>query len=323
VERVAIAGALPGTIVTTLLVLVGHRLRGAAGAVTATVVFLVPGVLLMCALAAAYDRIHGTGVARAALDGLSPAVAGLFASIAVDLGRDALKSKRAWVVAVCAAVALALRFLTLLEVVIIAGVVGVIFTRPRETKDEDHAVWPAALALASLPPALTLLGVFARIGVATFGGGIAMVPAIEHEALAHGWLDARTFADAVTFGQVTPGPVGITATFVGWRVAGPLGALAATVGVFVPPAVIAFLVARSLRAFRESRALQGFLRGVAPAVVGLIAAAAIALGRASVHGAFDLAICAVAAAMRIALPRTSPLWPLALGAAAGLARLVL
>jgi chromate transport protein ChrA len=241
-------------------------------------------------------------------------------SIAVDLGRPALRSARAWIVAVCAAVALALRWLTLLEVVVIAGIVGVIFARPPREPEQDRSfAWPGFWALSATPPVLALFGVFARIGIATFGGGIAMIPAIEHEAIARGWLDPQTFADAVTFGQVTPGPVGVVATFVGWRVAGPLGAVAATLGVFAPPAVLALLVARSLRAFQESRGLQGFLRGVTPAVVGLVAAAALAVGRASVHDTFDLAICAVAA-LRIVRPRTSPLWPLALGAAAGLGR---
>jgi chromate transporter len=92
------------------------------------------------------------------------------------------------------------------------------------------------------------------------------------------------------------------------------------VGIFLPPALLALLAARSLRAFRESPALQGFLRGVTPAVVGVVAAAAIAVGRASVHDSFDVGISVAVAAVRIAWRRMSPLWPLAGGAAAGLAR---
>jgi chromate transporter len=322
-ELVGVAGALPGTIVTGLLVLVGQRLRGTAGALVASVVFLAPGVALMCAIAAFYDRIHGAALARAILDGLNPAVAGLFASVAVDLGKDTLKSKRAWAVAGFALLALVFRWLTLLEVVIVAGVIGVIVARPPRN---DRGAAGSFFFFSSLASgagasiALALFGVFARIGVATFGGGIAMVPAMEHEALSRGWLDAQTFADAVALGQITPGPLMVVATFVGWRVGGPLGALGATLGVFVPPAILTLVAARSLEAFKESRALQGFLRGVGPAVVGLVAAAAIAVGRASVHGPFDVAVLVAAAAVRVARPRTSPLWPLAAGAMIGVAR---
>jgi len=284
----------------------------------------LPGCALVAALAWQYDRLHATSWIRAALDGLNPAVAGLFATIGIELGKDTLRSRRAWAVAAFAVVVLALHLLTLLEVVVIAGLYGVLMDRtkpPASTPGAALVALPGAWSVAASGPlALATLLVFARIGVATFGGGIAMVPAIEHEVLARGWLDERTFADAVAFGQVSPGPVGNMATFVGWRVAGPLGALAATVGVFAPPIALSLLVARSLAAFRTNRVVQGFLSGVSPAVSGIILAAAISVGRASVHGAFDAAIVVGCAGVRLAIPKTSPLLPLGLGAVAGVLR---
>ncbi len=334
VDRVAVAAALPGTMVTNLLVLVGHALRGARGAFLAPAVFVAPGCALIAVLAAYYDALHATRVVRAALDGVNPAVAGLVAAIAIDLGRSTLKSGRDALVALAATAALAARWMTLLEVVALAGVVGALGPRPPGAPPSQAAPaspeTPArlsALALAAplalglgAPVWLILFGVFGRIGIATFGGGIAMVPAIEHEALARGWLDAQGFADAIAFGQVTPGPVATTATFVGWRAAGPVGALAATLGVFAPPTALAYLVARSLEAFRQSALVSGFLRGVAPAVVGIMAAGAIALGRASVHAWPEAAILTACAAARVAWPRASPLWLLALFAALGVTR---
>jgi chromate transporter len=330
VERVAVAGALPGTMVTNLLVLVGYELRGLRGALVAAGVFLVPGCALISVLAAYYDALHGTRMIRLALDGLNPAVAGLFASIALDLGRSTLKDVRGVVIALLATAALALHFLTLIEVIALAGVVGAINARPRPPSGGGAAPLfalpplAAGLALAWAVPAwLVVIGVFARIGVATFGGGVAMVPAIEHEALTRGWLDARAFADAVAFGQITPGPVATTATFVGWRAGGPVGALAATVGIFAPPTALALLAARSLRAFRENRVVQGFLGGVSPAVVGVIAAASWSLAQASIHAWSDAAILLGCALVRVRWPRSNPLWPLGVAAALGVARGVL
>ncbi len=328
VERVAVAGALPGTMVTNLLVLVGYHLKGVVGALVAAGVFILPGCGMIALIAAYYDVLQGMRGVRAALDGLNPAVAGLFVAIAVDLARSTLKDLRGWLIALATTIALAARWLTLIEVIAIAGVVGAVSARPRPPSmpgPMSLVLLPPATALVvawSLPIALAVFGVFARIGVATFGGGIAMVPAIEHEAVARGWIDARAFADAVAFGQITPGPVATTATFVGWRAAGPLGALAATLGVFAPPTVLALLAARSLAAFRENRVVQGFLRGVAPAVVGVIAAAGLSLGRASVHAWDDAAIVIVCAALRVAFPRSNPLWPLAAGALAGVVRAI-
>ena len=326
VERVAVAGALPGTMVTNLLVLVGYELRGLAGALLAAGVFIVPGCALIALLAAYYDALHGTRTIRVALDGLNPAVAGLFASIAWDLGKSTLrKDLRGLVIALLATVALVLHVLTLIEVIALAGVIGAISARPRTPSAPGGAMLVPALAAGlglawSAPLWLVVLGVFGRIGIATFGGGIAMVPAIEHEALTRGWLDARAFADAVAFGQITPGPVATTATFVGWRAGGAVGALAATLGVFAPPTALALLAARSLRAFRENRVVQGFLRGVAPAVVGVIAAASWSLGAASLHGWSDAAILLGCALARLKWPRSNPLWALGVAAAVGVAR---
>ena len=323
IERVAVAGALPGTMVTNLLVLVFYELKGTLGALLATLVFIAPGCTLISVLAVYYDVIHGTPWVRVALDGLNPAVAGLFLSIAVELGRSTLKDLRGVVIAVAATVALATRWLTLLEVVAVAGTVGAIASRPRAPSQPGSLALLPAMALAVTAPVwLVVFGVFARIGVATFGGGIAMVPAIEHEAITRGWLDARAFADAVAFGQITPGPVATTATFVGWRAAGPIGALAATIGVFFPPTALALLAARSLAAFRENRVVQGFLRGIAPAVVGIMAAASFSLGRASVHAWSDGAILAASVAVRLVWPRANPLWPLGAGAVAGVVRAI-
>jgi len=152
--------------------------------------------------------------------------------------------------------------------------------------------------LAKLGLLLTIASIFLRIGAVTFGGGYVMVPLIEAEVVhARGWLTHREFVEAFALGQVTPGPVLVTATFIGYRVAGTLGALVATVSIFLPSLVLTVVAGSSLRRFRANRQVQAFLRGVTPAVVGLLVAAAWGAGRAGIHTWVGLAIALAAAAV--------------------------
>ena len=142
---------------------------------------------------------------------------------------------------------------------------------------------------------ITLASIFLRMGSVTFGGGLVMLPLIEAEVVnTHHWLTHQEFADAFALGQITPGPVLITATFVGYRVAGTLGALVATVSIFLPAFLMTIAAGSSLRRFRTNEQVQSFLRGIAPAVVGLLVAAALSVGRAGIHTWIGLSIMIVA-----------------------------
>ncbi|HEX7958031.1 MAG TPA: chromate transporter, partial [Pyrinomonadaceae bacterium] len=170
-------------------------------------------------------------------------------------------------------------------------------------KGKGRVLRSAAFALAAMPILaklgllLTIASIFLRIGAVTFGGGYVMVPLIESEVVhAHGWLTHREFVEAFALGQVTPGPVLVTATFIGYRVAGTLGALVATVSIFLPSLVLTIVAGSSLRRFRANRQVQAFLRGVTPAVVGLLVAAAWGAGRAGIHTWVGLLIALLAAA---------------------------
>jgi len=145
--------------------------------------------------------------------------------------------------------------------------------------------------IAKLGLLLTLSSIFLRVGSVTFGGGLVMLPLIEAEVVnTHQWLTHQEFADAAALGQITPGPVLITATFVGYRVAGTLGALIATISIFLPAFVMTIAAASSLRRFRDNEQVQSFLRGIAPAVVGLLLAAALSVGRAGIHSWLGITI---------------------------------
>jgi chromate transporter len=130
-----------------------------------------------------------------------------------------------------------------------------------------------------------LITIFLRVGTVTFGGGYVMVPQIETDVVqVHQWMDHQTFADGIAFGQLTPGPVLITATFIGYKVAGVIGAITTTIAAFLPSFVMTMIAGASINRFRANFHVQAFLAGVAPAVVGMLAAAGVTLAKSGVSG---------------------------------------
>ncbi len=329
VEILSVSSSLPGTTTANLFTVLGWRFGGLAGALGATCAFLAPSIAIMCALGAAYGRMRDLGPIAWILDGMGVATVGVVAAVAVDMRKLGVKGRVGWVLALGALGALVTRTLNLLEVVAIAGIVGAFAMRPTSPAAPEAPppnslralLGPIALGGAvAASPVLALFLVFARIGVATFGGGVAMIAPIEHQVVVvHEWLSDRAFADAIVLGQITPGPVAISSTFIGWRVGGPLGAAAATLGMFAPPFALGVLAARSLPVFRTNPAVRGFLAGVAPAIVGAIAAATVPLARSAVHVWWQAPVALGAFALLVWRPRIAAVWPIAAAGAIELA----
>jgi chromate transporter len=195
-----------------------------------------------------------------------------------------------------------------------------------EKKDDGSKLRSAVLFGASMPIfakvglLLLLSTIFLRMGAVTFGGGFVMIPLIEAEVVdAHHWLTHQEFVDAAALGQITPGPVLIMATFIGYRVAGTLGAIVATASIFLPSFLMTVVAGSSLARFHTNKIVQSFLKGVTPAVVGLLVAAGISIGRSGIHTWTGLLI-AIAAGFVLIRYRPNAIWVI-LGA--GLLRFVI
>lgn len=160
--------------------------------------------------------------------------------------------------------------------------------------------WPLLLLIAwpvlsKLVAVWKLMMIFLRVGTVTFGGGFVMIPQIETDIVdVHRWMNHQTFADGMAFGQITPGPVLITATFIGYKVAGLIGALAATIAAFLPSFIMTMIAGASLNRFRTNFLVQSFLAGVAPAVVGMLAAAGVSLARSGLNTPLSYAVATLA-----------------------------
>ncbi|HXL80074.1 MAG TPA: chromate transporter [Pyrinomonadaceae bacterium] len=194
-----------------------------------------------------------------------------------------------------------------------------------EKKDDGTKLRSAVLLGASMPVfakvglLLLLSTIFLRMGAVTFGGGFVMIPLIEAEVVdAHHWLTHQEFVDAAALGQITPGPVLIMATFIGYRAAGTLGAIVATISIFLPSFLMTVVAGSSLARFHTNKIVQSFLKGVTPAVVGLLVAAGISIGRAGIHTWAGLLIAMLAGFVLIRY-RPNAIWVI-LGA--GLLRFV-
>jgi chromate transporter len=177
--------------------------------------------------------------------------------------------------------------------------------------------WSAlgAAAAGLLPLAL----VFFRVGLGAYGGGFAVIPALHAEVVVPGWITERQFADAVAVGKLTPGPVLLMATFIGYLRHGVPGALVATGAILGAPFALVVTLATWLNRMRSRRWMRAALRGLTPSVVGLMAAAALTLGR-TMHTAVGVSIAAAVALTLIRFERANPVVLLAI---AGVARVAL
>ena len=146
---------------------------------------------------------------------------------------------------------------------------------------------------------LQLILTFLKIGTFTFGGGMVMIAFLEQDVVnTFGWLSHREFVDAIALGQVTPGPVIISSVFIGYKVAGLLGAPLAMIAISLPSFLMTIAAAGQLRRLRTNQLLQAFLKGVSPAVIGMILAAGVGIARASLLD-IPTALLAVASLLTI------------------------
>ncbi len=163
-----------------------------------------------------------------------------------------------------------------------------------------------------------MFGSFFKIGLFTFGGGYAMVPIIQREVIDHrGWVDRDEFIELLTLAQSAPGPIALnTSVFVGYKVRGYAGALAALLGVVVPAFTVILLVAIYFAQFRENVYVNAAFKGMRPAVVALIVSPIVSLSRGM--GTWKYAL-AVAVALFVWWSGVSPIWLIIVAAATGIA----
>ncbi|MDB5073467.1 MAG: Chromate transporter [Candidatus Eremiobacteraeota bacterium] len=329
----AIATACPGPMAYQLGVYCGYVTHGIGGALAVAVAFALPPFAIVVAIAALYQRFAGSGVTRGLFYGIGPVVVALILRASWNLGRKTLKREyAAWAVALAAcAVTIALQQ-ELTWLFLAAGVLGIVAFAPRRkatasataTTDAPKTralAFPALLGFAttSVPGlAPSLFWFFLKTGFLVFGSGLVVVSFVKTYVVdQYHWLDNQTFVDAVAIGMISPGPVVITATFVGYAVDGFAGALASTLGIFLPSIVLTVIATPLLLRYGSHPRVAGFVRGVTVAVVGVLAGTTYLVGRPVVVDAFTAALLLAVLAAPLVAKRVPDQAYVAVGAVLG------
>lgn len=324
-DLLAATNLVPGPNAVEMASQIGFVHAGWPGLVVGGVAFIIPAFLISLGLAWAYMRFGTLPPVAALFYGINPVVLAIVLAATYRLGRTALRDKRAVALAVVCLTAALLGANEIL-VLLAAGAAGILLysplRRPRLTGLVlSWAPWTTTLPLlaALSEERLVRLGLFfLKTGAVLFGSGMVLFALIQHDVVTgYGWLTAQQFLDAIVVGQMTPGPVLSSATFIGYLVEGLPGAIVATVAVFLPSFVIVALIGPWIGRLRRSRVAQAFLRAVNAAVVALIVAVAVALFRSAIVDVWTAAILLVSLAASLGF-RVDAVWLVLGGAACGL-----
>ena len=310
VEGLSLVNMLPGATAAQLSIFLGYARGGWWGGLLGGLCFVLPGFLVLMALTMGYAALGVTPMLRGALYGLGPVVLGIYLVAVYRLGRAALSTRAQAVIAIAAAVAVYASPLGIVSILLLAGGVGLWLFHSRKlgvvvlvplaaglavlhlvARSAPVPVALPAPAVADAPAAgLTQIGLFLlKVGAFTFGGGLTMIAFIQDQVVSQwNWLTPQEFIDGLALGQLTPGPVLMVAAYVGYKVAGLAGAVIGGVAAFLPSFVMMLAI---LPAFDRARKLvwtRAALRGISPAVIGVLAVSLVRLAPHAVPDVFAL-----------------------------------
>lgn len=325
-DGISLASILPGPVAVNLVVYVGYRLRGGIGALVSACGAVLPSFCFILVLSIAYFRWGEVPAVNKLFMGFIPAVTAIIISAAWNMSRKSITSWREVLITVASAVALLAigGFYSTLAIIGCSGTIGWLWFRdgsdagaksvetgkdkaspPKKktkSKFDVNALFLGTAPLTTLPlwqfdPSIVLkiFTVFAGMSLMLFGGGYVFIPLIQ-EIVVHGqgWVTHQEFVDAIAMGQITPGPILVSAAFIGLKVGGMAGAVAAIIGIYLPSALLMVASTHMLERIKRSLVIKAALRGVRPAVIGMIAAAAYTVGWTAPHHWVSLMILVVA-----------------------------
>lgn len=317
---------IPGPNSTEMVIHISFLRAGWAGLIVGGVCFILPAMLIVIALAWMYVQFGSTPAAGGLLYGVKPVVIAVVAKALWDLGRKAAKGT----LTIAAGIAVFVLYLMGINEIalLFAGgllvMLGENLPRWRQTS-LNSILLPlsaiAAPALAAAPFSLPILFfTFLKIGAILYGSGYVLLAFLRADFVTRlGWLTDTQLIDAVAVGQVTPGPVFTTATFIGYLLGGLPGALLATLGIFLPSFIFVAVSNPLIPHMRNSPWVGSLLDGVNAASLGLMAAVSVELGRASLQDPLTISISLISLVLLWRF-KVNSTWLIAAGAVIGLVR---
>jgi chromate transporter len=290
-EAIAVCQSMPGPLAIQVGIYIGYLRGGFWGAWIGGWAFILPNFLIVAALGALYVYLGDLKPVTAIFYGVSPAVIALILHSCYRLAKLGMEDWLQWLIAAGCLVVTVILQAEVALLFISAGIIGIlyygnIFRRRPPALAVPIAAMPPLVQLAPVASTSTLgklLLFFLKAGSLTFGSGLVIVPFLQQGLVEqYNWLDERQFLIAVAVGMISPGPVVITATFVGYLVAGFWGSVVSTVGIFFPSFIFVLVVAPLLVRHGKNPNVKGFVHGAYAAAIGTILGACILLGRIAI-----------------------------------------
>ena len=324
-DLMGVTNLLPGPNSTELAIHIGYEQGGWRGLFVAGTCFILPAMTVVWLLSVLYVRWQTLPQLEWLLYGIKPAIVAVVLKALWKLGRKAIKDVPTTIAAVTAIAA----YITGVNEVFLLFALGLAVMLVRNWHGSRHSngffliSLPQILASASgTTTAISLTWgsvflYFLKIGSILYGSGYVLLAFLQRDLVErHQWLTSQQLLDAVAIGQITPGPVLTTATFVGYLLAGNLGAIAGTVGIFLPAFLLVGIVNPWVSRLRQSPWASGFLDGVNGASLGLMAGVTFTLGRAAITDWLTVAI-AIGSAIALFKFQVNTIWLVIAGGAVG------
>lgn len=305
-NALSLAQILPGATGVSVMGYIGFKLHKLWGGILAPLFYILPATLLMIVLAWAYFTFGSTSFVKALFAGLGALVVALLINATLVLGKSVfkkitVKDWKGFVISLASFVGIYFFNINIVWMILSAGVIGFIFYYfTKEFEDEKAKLGEALLtepdvlkrerlSIKDFTPVILISAVFAaglflpsvrnltttffQIGALAFGGGFTTIPLIQHQVVnAHSWLTIKQFLDGIALGQITPGPVFITATFIGYRVASIWGAIFATLAIFTPSLIAMIALADIHGRVQNMKAVKVVVKGFLSGFIGLLLA---------------------------------------------------
>ena len=309
----ALVQLYPGPMMVDFTAYVGYKLRGVPGAIVATTGFILPAYLLMLGVSVLYFNFNTGNLpwVQPFFVGLEAIVVGIVAHLALDFGARVIKGRVQALIAVLAFGALLYKVNPVL-IIAVSLALGMAMLRPAQATALRTAPRPARfspwIAIGVVTAVIIAVAVFAatlqsdvgrmalsffKIGSVAFGNGVTIMPLVQADVVdTYGWLSQAQFTDGIALGQITPGPGLITATFVGYKLAGFWGATLATFAIFSPSFAMTLIFTEVFTRLRSLRLIRGAMAGVLASFVGLLVVMALQLGATAFKGPAALTLAA-------------------------------
>lgn len=277
-DGLAVCNLLPGPASTQLGIYMGYLKGGIFGGTLAGIAFILPAFIIITFLSYIYFEFGTIPSIAGILYGINAVVIALISSSLLSMYKKAINNKSQFVIFTLTTIAISLFKVNMIVAMLLAGIAGAfIYSNPSQNKCHKK-LSSFAFPIVFTPILSKLFLFFIKVGSFIYGGGLVIIPFIENEVVSKlGWLTKTEFLAGIALGQVTPGPVVITAAFIGYKVFGFIGALVSTVAIFLPSFIFILIAAPYLKKLKDISWIKAALKGVNAAVIGSILASIISL----------------------------------------------